>query len=341
MKSSAINIRISNLKAYLTKLFDQQTLTQVEAHAAMRQLGEGGANAAETAALLAVFRMRSLSVPELAGFRQALLELSLNPGLDTTEVLDIVGTGGDGKDTFNISTLAAFVVAGAGVKVAKHGNFGASSVCGASNVLAHFGYDFEPGADRLRRQLERAGICFLHAPAYHPALRHAGPVRRELGLPTFFNLLGPLVNPARPQQQLLGVFSQELQRVYHYLLQPTGIRYAIVHAVDGYDELSLTGPARVLAPAGERLLTPASLVLNQLLMSDLAGGSTIAASADIFSNVLHGRATVAQRTVVLANAALALQVAQPALEWADAMAQVAASLDSGAARLAFETMLSL
>ena len=329
------------MKNYLAKLFDQQTLTQAEAHAAMLQLGEGGANPAETAALLAVFRMRPLTVPELAGFRQALLELSLDPGLGTTDVLDIVGTGGDGKDTFNISTLAAFVVAGAGVKVAKHGNFGASSVCGSSNVLAHFGYDFAPGADRLRRQLAQAGICFLHAPAYHPALRHAGPVRRELGLPTFFNLLGPLVNPARPRQQLLGVFSPELQRVYHYLLQATGTGYAVVHALDGYDELSLTGPARVLSAAGEQLLVPAGLGLPPLRASDLAGGSTVAASADIFGHVLHGRATAAQRTVVLANAALALQVARPALGWPEALALAADSLDSGAARRAFATMLSL
>ena len=328
------------MKHYLTKLFDQQTLTQAEAHAAMRQLGEGGAKPAETAALLAVFRMRPLTVAELSGFRQALLELSRDPGLETREVLDIVGTGGDGKDTFNISTLAAFVVAGAGVPVAKHGNFGASSVCGSSNVLAHFGYDFEAGPDRLRRQLDRAGICCLHAPAYHPALRHAGPVRRELGLPTFFNLLGPLVNPARPQLQLLGVFSPELQRVYHYLLQPTGTRYAVVHALDGYDELSLTGAARVLTGAGEQLISAADLGVKALLSSDLSGGATVAAAAAVFADVLHGRATAAQRTVVLANAALALQVAHAGLGWPAAFDQASASLDSGAARRAFETMLA-
>ncbi len=328
------------MKYYLTKLFDQQTLTQVEAHAAMRQLGEGGAKPAETAALLAIFRMRPLTVAELSGFRQALLELSRDPGLDTRDVLDIVGTGGDGKDTFNISTLAAFVVAGAGVPVAKHGNFGASSVCGSSNVLAHFGYDFDAGPDRLRRQLEQAGICFLHAPSYHPALRHAGPVRRELGLPTFFNLLGPLVNPARPRQQLLGVFSQELQRVYHYLLQPTGTRYAVVHALDGYDELSLTAPAKVLTSAGEKLLAPIDLGLTQLAATDLSGGATVAESAAIFSNVLHGRAAAAQRTVVLANAALALQVADEKSSWPAALDQASASLDSGAARRAFEIMLA-
>ncbi|WP_035568060.1 anthranilate phosphoribosyltransferase [Hymenobacter sp. IS2118] len=330
------------MKHILNKLFDHQPLTHAEAHAAMRQLGEGGANPAETAAFLAVYRMRPITVAELAGFRQALLDLSRDPQLGTTEVLDIVGTGGDGKDTINISTLACFVVAGAGVQVAKHGNFGVSSVCGASNVLAHFGYDFEATTDQLRRQLERAGICFLHAPAFHPAMRHAGPVRRELGVRTFFNILGPLVNPARPAAQLLGVFSLELQRLYHYLMQPTGTRYAVVHALDGYDELALTGPAKVVSShTGEQMVTAETLGLTACTADDLAGGSTVAASAAIFKQVLDGSATSAQRNVVTANAALALQCARPGLSWDDALAQSRESLDSGAARRAFETMLSI
>ncbi|WP_426058940.1 anthranilate phosphoribosyltransferase [Hymenobacter sp. B1770] len=329
------------MKHILNKLFDHQPLTLVEAHAAMRQLGEGGANPAETAAFLAVYRMRPITVAELAGFRQALLDLSRDPQLGTHEVLDIVGTGGDGKDTINISTLACFVVAGAGVQVAKHGNFGVSSVCGASNVLAHFGYDFEASTDQLRRQLEQAGICFLHAPAFHPAMRHAGPIRRELGLRTFFNILGPLVNPARPAAQLLGVFSLELQRLYHYLMQPTGTRYAVVHALDGYDELALTGPAKVVSSqTGEHMITAETLGLAACAATDLAGGSTVAASAGIFKQVLDGGATPAQRNVVTANAALALQCARPGLNWEDALAQSRESLDSGAARRAFETMLA-
>ena len=328
------------MKQILTKLFDHQPLTHAEAHAAMRQLGEGGANPAETAAFLAVYRMRPITVAELAGFRQALLDLSRDPELGTTEVLDIVGTGGDGKNTLNISTLACFVVAGTGVKVAKHGNFGVSSVSGASNVLAHFGYDFEAGTDQLRRQLDRAGICFLHAPAFHPAMRFAGPVRRELGLRTFFNILGPLVNPARPACQLLGVFNLELQRVYHYLMQPTGTRYAVVHALDGYDELALTGPAKVVSSfAGEQVLTPETLGLAGCAAADLAGGATAAAAAELFHEVLSGKNTPAQRNVVTANAALALQCAHPGLAWEDALAQARESLDSGAAKRAFQTML--
>ena len=330
------------MKQILTKLFDHQPLTHAEAHAAMRQLGEGGANPAETAAFLAVYRMRPIPVAELAGFRQALLDLSRDPELGTHDVLDIVGTGGDGKNTLNISTLACFVVAGAGEKVAKHGNFGVSSVSGASNVLAHFGYDFEAGADQLRRQLDRAGICFLHAPAFHPAMRHAGPIRRELGLRTFFNILGPLVNPARPNAQLLGVFSLELQRLYHYLMQPTGARYAVVHALDGYDELALTGPAKVVSSfAGEQLLTPETLGLAACAAHDLAGGSTAAAAADLFREVLEGRSTPAQRNVATANAALALQCVRPGLGWEEALAQARESLDSGAAKKAFETMLAI
>jgi anthranilate phosphoribosyltransferase len=328
------------MKQILTKLFDQQALSQAEAHAAMRQLGEGGANPAETAAFLAVYRMRPITVAELAGFRQALLDLCRDPRLGTTELVDIVGTGGDGKDTFNISTLACLVVAGAGVKVAKHGNFGVSSVCGASNVLAYFGYDFEARPEQLRRQLDRAGICFLHAPAFHPAMRHAGPVRRELGLRTFFNILGPLVNPARPAVQLLGVFSLELQRLYHYLMQPTGTRYAVVHALDGYDELALTGPAKVVsAQHGEQLLTAESLGLAAAAAADLVGGSTVATAAALFKAVLAGQATAVQRDVVTANAALALQCAQPGLSWPAALAGSRESLDSGAAQRAFQLLL--
>ncbi|MBO2007741.1 anthranilate phosphoribosyltransferase [Hymenobacter negativus] len=330
------------MKQILTKLFDHQPLTHAEAHAAMRQLGEGGANPAETAAFLAVYRMRPITVAELAGFRQALLDLSRDPMLDTNEVLDIVGTGGDGKNTLNISTLACFVVAGAGVRVAKHGNFGVSSVSGASNVLAHFGYDFEADSDQLRRQLDQAGICFLHAPAFHPAMRHAGPVRRELGLRTFFNILGPLVNPARPAAQLLGVFSLELQRLYHYLMQPTGTRYAVVHALDGYDELALTGPAKVVSSfEGERMLTAEALGLTTCLATDLAGGSTVKAAAELFFDVLSGNSTTAQRNVVTANAALALQCARPGLAWPEALAKSRESLDSGAAKNSFKTMLSI
>ncbi|GAA3996300.1 anthranilate phosphoribosyltransferase [Hymenobacter fastidiosus] len=328
------------MKQFLTPLFEQQTLTRDEAHEALSQLGQGAANPAETAAFLAVYRMRPITVPELAGFRDALLSLCRDPELGTRDVLDIVGTGGDGKDTFNISTLACFVVAGAGHKVAKHGNIGVSSICGSSNILAHFGYDFEASSDSLRRQLDEANICFLHAPAFHPAMRHAGPVRRELGVRTFFNILGPLVNPARPTAQLAGVFSLELLRLYHYLFQQTDTSYAVVHALDGYDELSLTGAAKVVSARGEELLLPADMGLPAYAAAELAGGDTIAESAALFVNVLEGRATAAQRDVVTANAALGIQCVRPALSFATALDQARESLDSGRAREALRKLLA-
>ena len=329
------------MKHILTTLFDQQTLTRDEAREAMFRLGQGGVNASETAAFLTVYRMRPITVPELSGFRDALLDLCRNPELGTHEVLDIVGTGGDGKDTLNISTLACFVAAGAGFKVAKHGNFGVSSVCGSSNILAHFGYDFEASSDTLRRQLDEANICFLHAAAFHPAMRHAGPVRRELGVRTFFNILGPLVNPARPAAQLAGVFSLELLRLYNYLFQQTSTRYAVVHALDGYDELSLTGPAKVVSARGEQVVTAAALGLPSYTALDLAGGQTVAESAALFLQVLDNEGTPAQRDVVTANAALAMQCANPTLVLSEALDLARESLASGAARGAFRKLLKV
>ncbi|MBC7449841.1 MAG: anthranilate phosphoribosyltransferase [Hymenobacteraceae bacterium] len=329
------------MKSTLTALFDHHTLDRAEACAVMRRLGEGELNQAEIAAFLTVYRLRPITVPELAGFRDALLELGRDPGLDTHEVLDIVGTGGDGKDTINISTLASFVVAGAGYQVAKHGNFGVSSAVGSSNLMAHFGYDFGASTDQLRRQLDAANICFLHAPAFHPAMRHAAPVRRELGVRTFFNMLGPLVNPARPAAQLLGVYSLELLRLYQYLLQESGTRYVVVHALDGYDELSLTGEAKIATSAsGESLLTAADLGLPVCRPDELAGGQTVEASARLFRQVLDGQGTRAQADVVTANAALGIRCLDPAFSLPDALAAARESLASGGARRAFTTLLA-
>lgn len=329
------------MKDLLTALFDHHTLSRPEAHALMLRLGEGEVTDAAAAALLTVYRMRPITVPELAGFRDALLELCRDPELGTHEVLDIVGTGGDGKATLNISTLASFVVAGAGYKVAKHGNFGVSSPVGSSNVLAYFGYEFDAGPDRLRRQLDAAGICFLHAPAFHPAMRRLAPVRRDLGVRTFFNMLGPLINPARPAAQLLGVYSLELLRLYQYLLEDAGTRYAVVHALDGYDELSLTGEAKIATSAeGEQLLTASALGLPVCQARELAGGDTVEASARLFRDVLDGKGTRAQCDVVAANAALGIRCADPAISLADALESAYDSLDSGRARRAFIGLLN-
>jgi anthranilate phosphoribosyltransferase len=328
------------VKQILNQLFDQQALTHAEAREAMYSIGQGQANPSEMAAFMTVYRMRPITVPELSGFRDALLDLSRNPELGTDEVVDIVGTGGDGKDTLNISTLACFVVAGAGYKVAKHGNIGVSSVCGSSDVLAKLGVDFAVPNDVLKRQLERANICFLHAPSFHPAMRHAGPVRRELGVRTFFNILGPLVNPVRPRYQLAGTFSLELLRLYHYLLQQTKTQYAVVHALDGYDELSLTGAAKVASAAGEQIVTAADFGLAATTAAELAGGRNVEESANMFLDVLEGRATVPQRAVVTANAALAIQCVKPEFSFADALAAAQESLDSGRAREALRNLLA-
>lgn len=328
------------MKHLLNQLFEQQLLTHVEAQEAMLRIGQNEANPAEMAAFMAVYRMRPISVPELAGFRDALLSLSRDPELGTHDTVDIVGTGGDGKDTLNISTLACFVVAGAGYKVTKHGNIGVSSVCGSSDVLAQLGVEFGVGNDVLKRQLEQANICFLHAPSFHPAMRYAGPVRRELGVRTFFNILGPLVNPARPKFQVAGTFSLELLRLYHYLLQQTDARYAVVHALDGYDELSLTGMAKLATPAGEQLVSAAELGLTTTTPAELAGGRTPQESARLFVDVLEGRATRAQRDVVTANAALAIGCLEPTFSFADALAAAQESLDSGRARQALRNLLT-
>lgn len=335
------HVHDSSVKTILTTLFDQQALTRDEAHEAMHALGSGRVNAAETAAFMSVYRMRPITVPELAGFRDALLDLCRDPQLGTHAVVDIVGTGGDGKNTINISTLACFVVAGAGYKVAKHGNIGVSSVTGSANILAHFGYDFDASSDTLRHQLDEANICFLHAAAFHPAMRHAAPIRRELGVRTFFNILGPLVNPARPEAQLAGVFSPELLRLYHYLFQQSTTRYAVVHALDGYDEISLTGAAKIASPAGERVVTAATLGLPAYAPQDLAGGNTVAESAVLFLAVLDGTGPAAHRDVVTANAALALQCAEPNFTFEAALAAARESLASGRARTAFRHLLHI
>ncbi|GAB3225549.1 anthranilate phosphoribosyltransferase [Hymenobacter seoulensis] len=329
------------MKQILNQLFDQQLLTHAEAREAMLRIAQGEANTSEMAAFMAVYRMRLISVPELAGFRDALLSLSRDPELGTHDTVDIVGTGGDGKDTLNISTLACFVVAGAGYKVTKHGNIGVSSVCGSSDVLAQLGVDFGVTNDMLKRQLERANICFLHAPSFHPAMRHAGPVRRELGVRTFFNILGPLINPARPNYQVAGTFSLELLRLYHYLLQQTDIRYAVVHALDGYDELSLTGAAKLASPEGERLVSAQDLGLLATKPEELAGGRTAQESAKLFVDVLEGRGTRPQRDVVTANAALAISCLEPGFSFSDCLATAQESLESGRARQALRELVAV
>src|SRR5210317_386114 len=234
------------MKAILNRLIQHQQLSKEEARQMIINIAEGQYNTSQIASFLTVYMIRSISLEELEGFREALLELCIAIDLSEFNAIDLCGTGGDNKDTFNISTLSAFVTAGAGVNVTKHGNYGVSSSCGSSNVLEYLGIKFSNNFDFLRKSIEKCGICILHAPLFHPAMKHVAPIRKELGLKTFFNILGPLVNPSFPKNQIVGVYSLELARLYSYLFQKTKKNYAIIHSLDGYDEISLTGATKII-----------------------------------------------------------------------------------------------
>jgi len=327
------------MKNILNKLLEHHTLSRQEAKETLIDLAEGKYNQAQLAAFMTVFMMRSIKTVELAGFREAMLELCLPVDLKDYDVMDMCGTGGDGKDTFNISTLSTFVVAGAGQNVAKHGNNGVSSLCGSSNILAQFGYEFSNDTEKLKVSLDASGICFLHAPLFHPAMKNVAPVRRDLGLKTFFNMLGPIVNPARPKKQLTGVYSLELARLYQYLLQEGDTNFAIVHALDGYDEISLTGDFKLIDQQGERILSPIELGLNKYNQEELFAGNTIEESARIFVSVLKNESTAAQRDVVLANAGLALYCAKNLEDIESGVEHARESLLSGKALNAFNKFI--
>ncbi|TAE31024.1 MAG: anthranilate phosphoribosyltransferase [Cytophagales bacterium] len=328
------------MKEILNHLFEHKTLQKEQAKQVLLGIGRGEYNTAQIASFLTVYMMRSIRVEELEGFRDAMLELCLPVDLAAYDPMDLCGTGGDGKDTFNISTLSAFVVAGAGQRVAKHGNHGVSSMCGSSTVMEYLGYRFTNDVDELERRLETAGICFLHAPLFHPAMKNVAPIRRDLGVKTFFNVLGPMVNPAKPHKQLVGVFNLELARLYAYLYQQTDKRFMILHTLDGYDEVSLTGPFKMITNQTEQLLSPASLGLDIQTPESLSGGDTVEASARIFMSVLRNEATSAQKQAVLANSALALLAADQAKTREEAVAQAKESIESGRALQCFTQLVA-
>ena len=327
------------MKAILNHLFEYKTLSKEQARQTLIGIGQGAYNASQVASFLTVYMMRSLRVEELQGFRDAMLELCLPVDLDTYDPMDLCGTGGDGKDTFNISTLSSFVVAGAGQRVAKHGNHGVSSLVGSSTIMEHLGYRFTNDVGELQRKMETAGICFLHAPLFHPAMKNIGPIRKELGVKTFFNVLGPMVNPARPQKQLVGVFNLELARLYAYLYQQTDKQFMILHGLDGYDEISLTGAFKVISNHTESLLEPKDLGMNKLSPESLAGGRTLDESAQIFMNVLNNQATPAQTQAVLANSAMALLAAGKTHDRSEAVSMARESLESGRALDCFKKLM--
>jgi anthranilate phosphoribosyltransferase len=328
------------MKQILNYLFENKILTREQSREILTSIAQGKYNNSQMAAFMTAYCMRSITVNELEGFRDAMLDLCLPADLETNELIDLCGTGGDGKDTFNISTLASFIVAGAGYKVAKHGNYGVSSGCGSSNVMEFLGYQFTNDNDLLKRSIAKANICFLHAPLFHPAMKTVAPIRRELGVKTFFNMLGPMVNPAKPQNQLVGVFNLELARVYAYLYQKSGIKYTILNALDGYDEISLTGDFKTFSAEGEKINSIESLGFEKLNPVQITGGSTVKESADIFMNVLNGEATPAQNNVVLCNAALAVKTIKPEKNFGDCFYEVEGSLFSKKALNSFKTLIS-
>ncbi len=327
------------MKELLNHLTAYKVLDREMAKDALKNLAMGAYNSSQVAAFLTVFLMRRVTVEELAGFRDAMLELCIPMPLDEYQVIDLCGTGGDAKDSFNISTLASFVVAGAGQPVAKHGNYGVSSVCGSSNLLAHFGYEFTNDREKLLRSLDKAGICFLHAPLFHPAMKEVAPIRKDLGVKTFFNMLGPMVNPSKPPNQLVGVFSLELARLYAYLYQDSNKRFTILHALDGYDEVSLTGPVKIISNEIEEVIMPQDLGMPQYAPEELFGGKTIEEAANIFWEVINGRGTEGQQNVVIANAGMALQCARPHLSREAALEEARISLMNGQALTSFKNLV--
>lgn len=329
------------MKKILQYLFEHKTLDRIAARDVLIQIGRGMYNEHEVTAFMTVYLMRSITIEELQGFRDALLELAVQPALGTAATLDIVGTGGDGKNTFNISTLACFIAAGAGQPVAKHGNYGASSVSGASNVMEQLGYRFKTDSDQLKRELEEAGICFLHAPLFHPALKTVGPIRKNLAMRTFFNMLGPMANPAAPAFQLVGVFSLEMARIYNYLLQLGGKPFTIIHSLDGYDEISLTSDTKVITREGEQVATPEQLGKRMVTAADISGGNSVEDAARIFMSVLKGEGTFAQNAVVLANAAMALYCTGKFSDYEMAYQRAVESLESGKALAALHKLIAL
>ncbi|MGB0600674.1 MAG: anthranilate phosphoribosyltransferase [Flavobacteriaceae bacterium] len=328
------------MKAILNQLIQHEQLTSEQARQVIINIADGKYNPSQIAAFLTVFMMRSISLEELEGFRSALLELCIAVDLSEFEAIDLCGTGGDEKNTFNISTLSAFVTAGAGVKVTKHGNYGVSSGCGSSNVLEALDIRFSNEADFLKRCMDEAGICILHAPLFHPAMKNVAPVRRELGVKTFFNMLGPLVNPAFPKYQLTGVFNLELARLYYYLFQKTASRFTVLYALDGYDEISLTGATKAFSNKGERVLTPQDFGVLAHQASTIAGGETVDSSAAIFTAILDNKGSQEQHNVVCANAGMAIATAKD-LSPIEGFEEAKASLESGEALKAFKTLQKL
>lgn len=329
------------MKQTLNYLFEHKTLSREHARQILLDLGRGAFNEHELSAFMTVYLMRTITIEELMGFRDALLELCVPIDFEERKVMDIVGTGGDGKNTFNISTLSCFIVAGAGQPVAKHGSYGASSISGASNLMESLGYTFKNDQDQLRKELDETNMCFLHAPVFHPALKAVGPIRKNLRVRTFFNMLGPMVNPSSPAFQMVGVYNLEIARIYNYLLQGQNRNFSIVHSLDGYDEISLTSDVKVITEDGEKIYTPEQLGGMQIDGNEIWGGETVADAAAIFMRILNGEGTAAQNAVVTANAAMGLFMTPAYSDYPTAFAAAKESLESGKALKTLQSLIAI
>jgi anthranilate phosphoribosyltransferase len=328
------------MKQLLNRLINHESISSEEAKSVLVNISNGKYNQSQIASFLTIFMMRSITLKELKGFRDALLELCIPIDLAAFNAIDLCGTGGDGKDTFNISTLSSFVTAGAGVKVSKHGNYGVSSACGSSNVMEYLGIKFSNDEDFLKRSIDKAGICVLHAPLFHQAMKNVAPIRRELGVKTFFNMLGPMVNPSFPKNQMVGVFNLELLRLYGYIYQNTDKNYSIVHALDGYDEISLTGKTKVISNHSETMFSPEDLGVSQIEQTAIFGGNSVEDAAKIFMTVISGNGTEAQNNVVCANAGLAIATSKQ-MEHIKGFELAKESLLSGKAKQSLDKLIEL
>ncbi len=329
------------MKKILQYLLEYKTLSKEQAKEVLINISKGMYNESEIAAFITIYLMRSITIEELQGFRDALLELCVKVDLKNAETIDIVGTGGDGKNTFNISTLACFIVAGSGQKVAKHGNYGATSVSGSSNVMEQMGYKFKSDNDKLIKEIDEANICFLHAPIFHPALKVVGTIRKNLGVRTFFNMLGPMVNPAAPAFQLVGVYNLEMARIYNYLLQQTGKSFTIIHNLDGYDEITLTNDTKVITKNGEKIYSAEQLGKRLVEPQDIYGGNNAEDAAKIFLKIIKGEGSWSQNAVVLANAAMALVCTEKYSDYDNAYNAAVESLESGKAYQSLQKLIAL
>lgn len=323
------------MKQILNRLFDHQSLTRAEAAEVMTNIAAGIYNESQIAAFISVYLMRSIELDEVIGFRDALLNMAIPMNLSDFEPLDIVGTGGDGKNTFNISTCSCFAVAGAGYTVAKHGNYGATSVSGSSNVLEYYGAKFTIDQNIIKRSLDEAGFAYLHAPFCNPAMKNVAPVRKSLGVRTFFNVLGPLISPVQPHYQCLGVYNLKMMRLYNYIYQNLGCQYSIVHSLDGYDEISLTDTCKIVNNSGEFVFSPEELGFPKVEQSALSGGNTVDDAAKIFMNILDNKGTAAHRNAVVINSAIAIQTRCPQKPLEQCKAEALESLESGMAKKVF------